>query len=172
MKLFASRLRRAMRLDAELFEEVEHDQGAGGQALLVVLLASLAGGAGNLLAVAILRGHELAWSSLLVISAGFLVSWVAWSFVTMAIGGLLFGGRTDMGEMQRALGFAAAPGLLMLIPGVGVMIGIPWSLVAMVIAVRQACDFTTERALATVLVGMAVLALFLVPVASLFAGRV
>ena len=171
MKVFASRLRRAMWLDPELFEEVEHDHGAGAQALLVVLLASLAGGVGNLLAMALLRGQDVAWSSLLVISAGFFVSWVAWSFITTAIGTSLLGGHSDMGEMQRALAFAAAPGLLMLVPGLGVMVGIPWSLVAMVIAVRQACDFTTARALATVLIGVAVLAIILVPAACVMASR-
>jgi len=53
---------------------------------------------------------------------------------------------------------AIGPGLLMLVPGVGVIVGIPWSLVAMVIAVRQALDFTTRRALGTVLVGALVMA--------------
>ena len=160
-----------MWLDPEVFEEVEHDHGAGAQALLVVMLASVAGGIGNVLALSLLPGREVVWSSLLVVSAGFLVAWVAWSFITMAIGTTFFGGRTDMGEMQRALGFAATPGLLMVLPGIGLIVGLPWSLVAMVIAVRQACDFTTRRALATVLIGAAVLAIMLVPASCALTAR-
>lgn len=171
MRPFRGRVVRAIRLDPDVFEEVEHDHGAGGQALLVVVLASVAGGIGNLLAAAILGSDAIAWSSLLVIAAGFLVAWVAWSFLTMAIGTVLFGGRADMGEMQRALGFAAAPGLLMIIPGLGVMVGLPWSLVAMVIAVRQACDFTTARALWTVATGTLVMAIVVLPAGYLLASR-
>lgn len=156
-----TRVRRAMRLEAGVFEEVEHDHGAGAQALIVVLLASACGGVGNMAAAALLGHEELGAASLVVLSAAFFVAWIAWSFVTMAVG-LLLGGRADMGEMQRALGFAAAPGLLMLVPGFGALVGIPWSLVAMVIAVRQALDFTTKQALLTVGVSaMATLVLLL-----------
>ena len=165
------RVLRALRLEPDLFEEVEHDHAAGAQALLVVLAASVAGGIGNLVAAALLGAGRPAWSSLMLLSAAFLVAWVAWSFVTMAVGTTLFGGVADMGEMQRALGFAAAPGLLMLLPGLGVIIGIPWSLVAMVIAVRQALDFTTVRALWTVAVGAVVMALVMVPAGCLLASR-
>lgn len=153
------RIGRALRLQAELFEEVEHDHHAGGQALIVVLLASACGGTGNAVAARLLGFGEAGPASVLVFSAGLLVCWLAWSFVTMAVGTTLFGGRADMGEMRRALGFAAAPGLLMLVPGLGALVAVPWSLVAMVIAVRQACDFTTRRALATVSVGAAIVAL-------------
>jgi hypothetical protein len=157
------RVRRALRLEADLFEEVEHDQSAGGQALIIVLGASLAGGIGNILAAAALGLHQLGAASLVILAAAFLVAWLAWAFVTMTVGTLLFGGVADMGELQRTLGFAAAPGLLMLVPGVGAIIGIPWSLVAMVIAVRQALDFTTRRALATVGVGSLVMAIAVLP---------
>ena len=149
------RIARALRLEAELFEEVEHDHHAGGQALIVVLLASACGGAGNAIAARLLGFGEAGPASILVFAAALLASWLAWSFVTMTIGTTLFGGRADMGEMRRALGFAAAPGILMIVPGLGAIVGVPWSLVAMVIAVRQACDFTTRRALATVGVGAA-----------------
>ena len=163
MSRLLPRLRRALRLEAELFEEVEHDHSAGGPALIVVLAASLAGGTGNILAAMLLGMQELGAASLVILAAAFLVAWIAWSFVTMAVGTLLFRGVADMGEMQRTLGFAAAPGLLMLVPGIGVIVGIPWSLVAMVIAVRQALDVTTRRALATVGVGAAVMAIVVLP---------
>lgn len=169
MKRFVPRVRRALSLDAELFEEVEHDHRAGIQAMLLVLAASTCAGIGNVTAAHFLGVKEAGPASVALLAAAFLVAWLAWSFVTMAVGTLFFGGRADMGEMQRALGFAAAPGLFMLVPGLGVLVGVPWSLVAMVIAVRQACDFTTRRALATVLVGALVVLGLIAFVASIFA---
>jgi hypothetical protein len=157
------RVLRALRLDSELFEEVEHDYTAGWQAVLTVLAASACGGIGNLIAAWLLGLRPSPWPSLIVMVAGFLVTWLVWSFVTMAIGTSVFGGRADMGEMQRALGFAAAPGLLMLIPGLGVLVGVPWSLMAMVVGVRQALDFDTRRAIGTVVLGAVVMAFVVLP---------
>ena len=48
MAQWLDRVHRALRLDSELFEEVEHDYSAGSQALLTVLAASACGGVGNL----------------------------------------------------------------------------------------------------------------------------
>jgi hypothetical protein len=168
------RIQRVLVLDPQVFEDVEHDHTAGPQALAVVLAASLAGGFGSLAAHALLgRGSRggLEWTAMLVLAAFFFVAWIAWSYVTLAVGTLLFGGVADAGELQRTLGFAAAPGLLMVLPGLGVIVGLPWSLVAMVIAVRQALDFTTARALGTVAVGALVLALVVVPAACVLGSR-
>lgn len=48
MKLLVSRLVRACRLDASLYEEVEADENGTAQALTVVSLSSLAAGLGSL----------------------------------------------------------------------------------------------------------------------------
>jgi hypothetical protein len=165
-----SRIARVMRLDPTVFEEVEHDHSAGPQAFAVVLTSSLAGGAGNLAAAWLLEGSPASPAVLLIEAAGFVVAWIAWSFVTLAVGTTCFRGCADMGEMQRALGFAAAPGILMLLPGLGTIVGIPWALVAMVIAVRQALDMDTRRALGTVAVSAVVMALVLLP-AGCFLGQ-
>ena len=68
--------------------------------------------------------------------------------------------RADIGEMMRTLGFAQSPGLLRIfgsIPGVGALVLVIvsiWMLVAMVIAVRQALDYTsTWRAVGVCVVG-------------------
>ncbi len=68
--------------------------------------------------------------------------------------------RSDMGELLRTIGFASAPGLLLVlgvIPILGNLLsfGISiWMLVAMVIAVRQALDFkSTGRAVGVCLLG-------------------
>ena len=47
MNQLFDRMLRAAKLDSMLFEEVEHDPGATGQALAVVLLSSAAAGLGS-----------------------------------------------------------------------------------------------------------------------------
>ena len=54
-------------------------------------------------------------------------------------------------------------GLLMLIPGLGVLIGIPWAMMAMVVGVRQALDFDTRRAIGTVLLGALAMTFVVLP---------
>ena len=70
MKRWLDRLHRALRLDSELFEEVEHDHSAGPQALLTVLVVACCGGVGNLLAAYVLGLRPEPWPSLVVMAAG------------------------------------------------------------------------------------------------------
>jgi hypothetical protein len=88
-----------------------------------------------------------------------LVGWLIWSFITYIIGTKIFGGIATYGELLRTIGFADAPGILLIfsfIPLLGgvlsFIIGI-WGLVAMAIAVRQALDFSTTNAILTCIVG-------------------
>ncbi len=150
----------AARLDVRTYEEVEADTGATSQAMGVVLLSSLAGGIGSMGLGAGGLGGVVAGG------VGALISWVAWAFLTYIIGTRLLPEprtRADIGEMMRTLGFAQSPGLLRIfgsIPGVGALvlaIVSIWMLVAMVIAVRQALDYTsTWRAVGVCLVGWVV----------------
>jgi hypothetical protein len=75
------------------------------------------------------------------------------SFLIYIVGTKLFPDtetKTDVAEILRVLGFAAAPGifiLIALIPGISKLVWIiilviwVWRLVAMIIAVKQALDF-------------------------------
>ena len=79
-----------------------------------------------------------------------------------------------MGELLRTIGFAAAPGLLLALgalPGLAVPIFVMaplWMLAAMIVAVRQALDYTsTIHAVAVCLFGWG-LAVSLVVVFGLF----
>jgi hypothetical protein len=82
------------------------------------------------------------------------MAWVAWAFVVFEIGTRILPGartRADVGELLRTTGFATAPGLLRIVgvlPGLTVpsfAVAAVWMLVAMVIAVRQALDYTSTR---------------------------
>ncbi len=152
MSLFLSRLVRAAWLEAAVYEEVEADRRANAQAFLVVLLSGIATGVGDAsLAVAL----RMAIASLVI--------WIVWAGIALLVGGKLFPEpqtHTDFGELVRVLGFSTAPGLLRvfgLLPLVGgavfVITGL-WMLAAMVVAIRQALDYSgIGRALVVCVIG-------------------
>jgi hypothetical protein len=154
---FVMRLIGAVSVDPVTYEEVEADRTATGQALLVVVLSSLGAGIGA-------RGFGSgSLESMVFISAVATIAWAAWALVTYQIGTKLMAEpqtRADVGELLRTLGFSAAPGMLRIfgiVPGAATAafaITAVWMLVAMVVAVRQALDYTsTARAIAVCLLG-------------------
>lgn len=163
------RMIRAVRLDPDLYEEVERDTGATGQAATVVLIAAVAAGI-----AALLTGNVI---GAIVAVIGGLVGWVVWSFLTYWVGTKFFATaqtRVTPGEMLRTLGFSQSPGVLLIltfIPILGGLIGFGvgvWILIAGVIAVRQAMDFSTGRAIGTVLVGFLIQAVIQILLRLLF----
>ena len=168
---FLLRLFGAAALDSAIYEEVEADRAATGQAMLVVVMSSLAAGVG----VSGLNG--ISPRNAFGISAIALVAWAAWALLTFEVGTrVLPGTRThsDVGELLRTIGFAAAPGLLLalgVLPGVTVPIFVMasvWMLAAMIVAVRQALDYdNTAHAVAVCVFGWG-LAVSLVVIAGSF----
>jgi len=144
------RMRGAALLDVATYEEVEHDTSATGQAAVVVALAAVAAAIGNLF-----RGGP----GLIGALVGYLAGWLLWSGITYFVGTRVFRGTATWGELLRTLGFAQAPGLLLvaaIIPGLGWLVksvvGL-WLLVTGLIAIRQALDVTTGKAMLTALLG-------------------
>lgn len=143
------RMLAAARLDTSVYEEVEADTTATGEAALVVGIVAIAaaiggarGGAGG-----VIGGLISAY-----------LGWLLWSAITYGVGTVL-GGTATWGELLRTLGFAQSPGVLfvfVVLPLFGrlVLIGVAaWLLVAGVIAIRQALDFGTGRAMLTAFIG-------------------
>ena len=165
MTSFPRRMIGVAKLDVQIYEEVEADSHATGQAMGVVLLSSLAAGTG-----AATLGTGVIYT---IVAA--LLSWVIWAFLTYFIGTRLLPEsqtHADMGQLMRTLGFAQAPGVLRIfggLPGIGsIVLSVVsvWMLIAMVIAVRQALDFTTTwRAAAVCLVAWLAV---IIPVVLLF----
>lgn len=145
-----SRMIGAATLDVDTFEQVEADQEATGQAAVVVGMVAIATAIGT-------AGQGL--GSALVAPLAALVGWVVWAGVTFFIGTKLFGGTATWGELLRTLGFASSPGILFLVaavPLIGFFVNllVPfWMLVAGIIAIRQALDFTTGKAVMTAVIG-------------------
>src|SRR5437764_10913859 len=81
-----SRMIRAAQLDVTLYEEVEADEGATGQAALVVLLVGLLGGLASGLSQAAHGRTVLLISHMLGGGVAALIGWVIWAYVTYFVG--------------------------------------------------------------------------------------
>lgn len=155
MSTFLLRVGGAMALLPYTYEDVERDQSALPQALLVVFLSSLATGAAYY--------ADFGPTGLLVGVLLAILAWAGWSWLAYHIGVRWLpepSTQADWGELLRVTGFATAPALLRaaaLIPEVGrpvFLLTWVWMAVAFVIAVRQALDYTsTWRAIAVCLLG-------------------
>ena len=143
MASFQDRVMGAMRLEAATFEEIEHDRTAVSQAALVVLGAAISGVIGTI------RYGFFGGAIVATIVFAF-IGWGVGAAVVWLVGTRLMPGRNteaDFQQVLRVVGFAQAPGLfsvLGIIPYLGWLIrfaiGI-WTLIALVIAVRQALDY-------------------------------
>ncbi|MEE8312797.1 MAG: YIP1 family protein [Myxococcota bacterium] len=157
---FARRLLGALRLDASVYEEIEHDAGAVWQAVAVVALGGFAEG---LLLLA--SGVWLGIAAGLV--AGF-SGWLAATAVVWLIGVRMMGYTSSFPELLRTLGFATAPrillaiGILPLGPALVVLrlAFAALTLAAFVVAARQALDVDTGRAIVVCVLAAAISVLF------------
>jgi hypothetical protein len=178
------RMIRAARLDAALYDEVVADPRALPQALVAVLLSSVA------------TGIAFGQGDLMLIAQGMafaLIGWWLTAYLAFFIGTRLLAEKrgiprddvrvTPAGEpapgafearpdgMLRAIGFASAPGIMRLlgaIPELAIeimLITTLWMIAAAVVAIRQALGFrSTARALGV----YAAIQLLLVPLVLLF----
>jgi hypothetical protein len=161
----------ALRLESAIYEEIEADQTATGQALFVVVASALAAAIGA-------AGLRPTLVVLTLIAA--IVAWLVWALIIVLVGTKLLpetGTRADMGQMLRVLGFASAPGLfaiLGIVPLLGWVVRFVvwiWQLMAMIIAVRQALDYTsTARAVLVCLIGWVAYMVVFFFLATIFGG--
>ncbi len=160
---FVQRSIGAALLDAQVYEEVEADRSANMQAAAVVTLAAVAAGIGSA------TNHGVGGIAWYTVAA--LVGWYVWAAIAYFIGTRLLPGphtQADHGELLRTIGFSSAPGVLRVlgvfppIAGLVFFVSTLWMLVAMVVAVRQALDYTgTGRAIAVCAIGFPIYAIVL-----------
>lgn len=159
---FTYRMLGAAFLKVAVYEEVEADSNATFQAAGVVgivalagALAGIRGGTGGLLTglVGPYVGAVLAG----LVSA--YLGWALWSGTCYLVGTQLFTGTASWGELLRTIGFAQAPGILLVLGAVdGLAAAVSlivylWLIATVFVAIRQALDFGTGRALASTLAG-------------------
>jgi len=156
-----NRMLRAARLDPRLYEEVEANPALTQEAMTVVILSAVAAGIGG--------SPHIGLLGLVVMALVALFGWYVWAYVTFWIGTRVLPGaqtQADAGQLLRVLGFSSSPGVLRVagiiapLTGLVFLVAHAWMLVAMVVAVRQALDYSsTGRAVAVVLLGAVVYAL-------------
>lgn len=161
------RMMGAAMLNVATYEEVEADRTATSQAAIVVAIVAVATAIG-----AIGEGTGGIIAGLI----GALVGWLVWSAITYFVGTKLFGGTADLGEMLRTIGFAQTPGVLNVLGIIPILGGLVrfvvflWVLVAVVVAIRQALDFSTGKAVGTAIVGAIAYWLIMMLVMLVFGG--
>ncbi|MBA2446663.1 MAG: YIP1 family protein [Chloroflexi bacterium] len=170
------RMMRAARLDSNLYEEVEADRSLTSQAATVVAIVAVCQGIGSGIRAANTPGGGNAIGALVGALIGAFVGWVIWSYITYWIGTSMFHGTATPGELLRTLGFAQTPGVLGIlgfIPFLGGVLGFAGavlSLVAGIVAIRQALDVTTGKAVLTALVGWLALMLITIVIGAITGG--
>lgn len=144
MTLYLFRLYSAATFDISMYEGIEADRTVTRQAVVTVMLASLAAGIG----ASGWFGFR-PWALLAVVGIA-LGTWAAWSVLMFQIGARLLPERdthSDLGELLRTTGFAAAPGMLQIlgvIPQATAPVFVAttlWMLATMVVAVKHALDY-------------------------------
>lgn len=145
----------AAKLDIATYEAVGHDKSATWQAGAIVILSSLVASIGAAIGFGPL--------ALVATAIGALVEWVLWAGLLWLIGTQFAPEaktQADLGQLLRTLGFAASPGMLRIfifIPLIGPIIAFIaslWMVVTMVVAARQALDYTsTLRAVGVCIAG-------------------
>ena len=143
MAKYTDRILRAAKLDKSLYEEVEKDQEAMGQALGVVLLSSIAAGIASI--------GKGGLGGIVIGTLLALISWYIWIMIIYFVGTRLLpepGTKADFRDLFRTIGFASAPGILMVI-GIIPFFTLPillaaslWMLACMVVAVRLSLNYT------------------------------
>lgn len=158
MNQYLSRALRAAKLDRTLYREAAADPGYRVSAVITVIAYSSFSGIGSF-GMAGAAGVNIGMVTTLI-------GWYVWAFSTYMFGARFFPEARDPVERRavyRAMGFATAPGMLRLFgltPGVGgviVLLVSLWVIVASVVAVKQAFNFSsTGRAVGVCLAGLTI----------------
>ena len=158
----SSDLIRAARLDGALYEEAKVDTTATGPALGVVGLVALAHGAGGVVR-AVAFGRDPPAEGFLIGAQGEIVFWAGSSFAIYLVGRYLLGSTATYGQVLRPLGFAAVPGLLVLVAALASLVGVqvavfavlvPWRLATSLVAVEQALGVGRAKSAVALLLGV------------------
>jgi len=141
INLFLNRIYRSIKIDPEVFDEVQKDKNATIAAGTVVVLSSLAAGVG---------ASHLGAVNFFLAPALSLITWFVWAYIVYFVGVKLFPDprtKTTQAALLRSIGFSSAPGMirilgfnedLMSVMFVGSAF---WMLACMIVAVKQTLNY-------------------------------
>ena len=168
ISIFFNRVFRSIKIDPDVYDEVQKDKTATLSAAFVVVISSLAAG---------IAAKQLGASSFIFAPLLSLLSWFVWAYIVYFVGVKLFPDpktKTTHAALLRAIGFSSAPGIirvfgftpeLMTVTFIGSAL---WMLACMVVAVRQTLNFKSLwKALGVVIISWFVQAFLLISILSL-----
>lgn len=150
---FMERLIGVFKLDKSVFENVEHDESALSQAAVVITAIAILSTIGTLINNLVFSDNAQGFMALVSSFLMAYIGWGLWSAAVWIVGTKMFGGQADLPEMLRVIGFAYAPMLLQIIPCIGIVAGLLWTLAAGFVAVREGLDLDNTKAFLTIVVG-------------------
>jgi len=166
--IFFNRVFRSIKIDPDVYDEVQKDKTATLSAAIVVVISSLSAG---------IAAKQLGASSFIFAPILSLVSWFVWAYIVYFVGVKLFPDtktKTTHAALLRAIGFSSAPGIirvfgftpeLMTVTFIGSAL---WMLACMVVAVRQTLNFKSLwKALGVVVMSWFVQAFALISILAL-----
>jgi hypothetical protein len=168
ISLFLNRILRSVKIDPEVFNEVQKDRNATLSAAIVVLLSSSAAGIG---------AASMGIGNFIIAPIFSLLSWFVWAYIVYFVGVKLFPDsktKTSQFALLRAIGFSSAPGIirvfsfnesLMTVLFIGSAF---WMLACMIVAVRETLNYKSLwKALGVVIISWFVQAFFLIAILSM-----
>jgi hypothetical protein len=135
--LFLNRLYRSIKIDPDVFDEVQKDKNATLSAAIVVIISSAAAG---------IAARHLGMGNFILAPVLALVSWFVWAYIVYFVGVKLFPDqktKTTHAALLRAIGFSSAPGIIRVFSFNTDMLTVIfigsafWMLACMVVAVKQ-----------------------------------
>jgi len=155
-----STLRDALSLNGDFYENARNTRRNRKLALAIVILATVSHAIGSGVILLINRASVFVFlAGLLIDAIAVILGYYFWTFTIWKIGQWLKPIDPTYGDLLVPIGFAYAPqvlNFLTLIPLLGRPIELilaVWSLLAVIVAVRQGLDITTRRAAFICLIG-------------------
>ncbi len=152
------RMIRAAMLDVQLFEEVEHDPSKDQEALMAVITVAVVN-AILMFPMNLLFGKGFV-ASVTAFVFGLIwtvIGYYIYAYLAFFVGTNLFQGTADFGELKRVLGYAYAPAIFSWIPCIGPIVAGIWMIVTGVVAIRQALDVDTTKAVLTAIISIVIM---------------
>jgi len=149
------RLMGGLTLKAPVYKQIAEDKSATTTAAIIVVVVSLIAGILGAIFLSSFASSLPAGTpvpsflgSVIRSLVASVLGWLVGSWVIAFVANML-GGKTDTGEMLRVFGFTQIFGLLGIIPICGGIVGIVLSIIAAVIGIREAAEFSTGKAILT-----------------------
>ena len=169
ISLFLSRVYRSIKIDPEVYDEVQKDKNATFSAAIVIIISSSA--------AAGIAARQLGMGSFFLVPVLSLVSWFIWAYIVYFVGVKLFPDprtKTTHVALLRTIGFSSAPGVirvlsfnldLMYVTFIGSAF---WMLACMVVAVKQTLNYKSLwKALGVVIIAWFIQAFALISILAL-----